>query len=53
MDFHDEKIGRQPLVLILWKNQRPFRAIDVTYFNLRYERVKPAPGGGIIRHYFL
>ena len=53
VNFHDEKIGRQPLVLILWNEQRPFRAIDIAYFNLRYERVKPAPGGGIIRHFFL
>lgn len=48
----EEKIGRAPLTLILWRDQRPFRAIPVVHFNLKYHRVIPAPGGGPVRHLF-
>lgn len=50
---HDEKIGRQPLAMILYKQGVPSRLLSIVTFNLRYERLKPADGGGAMRHFFL
>lgn len=49
----DEKVGRHPLALILWDAEKPRSVFAVTYFNLRYYRTTPAPGGGARRHFFL
>ena len=45
-------VGRQPLALITWKNQRPVMVWPLVFFNLRYVRrngsnTEPA------RHFFL
>ncbi len=49
----DPKVGRVALALIVWRNQRPYRAFPIVYFNLRYQRVLPAAGDGAARHFFL
>jgi hypothetical protein len=46
-------VGTQPLALILWRDKKPIRAIDLVWFNLRYMSVQPAPGRGGRRHFFL
>ncbi len=48
----DPKIGRGALAQVLWRNQRPFAVFEIVDFNLRYERILPAPGGGAVRHFF-
>lgn len=54
VDLHAEKIGRQPLALLLWRNKKtPQRALPIAFFNLKYLRVQPGPGGGPVRHLFL
>lgn len=50
----DEKIGRQPLALILWNNGKPLKAYPQVWFNLRYARTTPqSAGNGLPRHFFL
>jgi hypothetical protein len=48
----NDKAGRHPLALILWNDGRPMKVFEITFFNLRYFRTSPAPGGGPQRHYF-
>jgi hypothetical protein len=48
----DPKLGRCPLVQILWRGGQPFRAFEIAYYNLRYGRVMPPTGGGAVRHVF-
>lgn len=43
-------LGRQPLVMILWKDRRPVRALPICHFNLNYVRVIDPIGA---RHFFL
>lgn len=49
----DPKTGRQPLALILWQKGAPVRCLPQCWFNLKYYRVDPPPGGGIVKHLFL
>lgn len=49
----DPALGRHPLVLILWQAGAPSRAVEVTYFNLRYVRRTPGAGQGLAQHFFL
>jgi hypothetical protein len=51
-DLFSETIGRQPVALIIFKGKTAIRAFPILFFNVRYERVKPAPGGGRVRHLF-
>lgn len=51
-DLHSETIGRQPVALIVFRGKTPIRAFPILFFNVRYERVEPAPGGGLVRHLF-
>jgi hypothetical protein len=44
-------LGRHPVALILWREERPFRALPITYFHLRYQRVVLSTGG--TRHVFV
>lgn len=49
----DPLLGRGELCMILWRDRRPFKALPIAMFNLRYERVMPPPGAGTVRHLFL
>lgn len=49
----DPALGRCAIALILWRARRPVQAIAIIEFNLRYERLIPAPGHGPVRHFFL
>lgn len=48
----DKTLGRHPLCLILWRDQRPWQVHAATYFNLRYFRYLPPDGAGAVRHIF-
>lgn len=52
-DLHSDTIGRQPIAMIAFKRGSVFRVFPIVHFNLRYQRVTPAPGGGPVRHLFL
>lgn len=47
---HARSLGRHPLVLVLWKDKRPVRALPIAHFNLTYARVIDPIG---VRHFFL
>lgn len=47
---HARNVGRKPLVLILWRGERPLRAFALTHFNLAYARVLDVVGA---RHFFV
>lgn len=46
----EDKAGRHPLVLLLWKEDRVAAVHEVAFFNLQYTRVQPAIGAA--RHLF-
>ncbi len=49
---HSRLVARCPLVMILWRDQKPFRALEIVHFNLRYVRLLPPEGAGEVRHLF-
>jgi len=51
-DLHSDKIGRQPLAVVIFKGRSPVRAFAVAMFNLRYFFVPAVPGSGRARHLF-
>jgi hypothetical protein len=40
----DPKVARFPVVLILWRNKRPFFTHEIAYFNVRYRRIPQRDG---------
>ena len=46
-------LGRQPITMITWRGAQPLQAIAIVRFHLRYQRVLPPPGGGVVKHFFL
>jgi hypothetical protein len=49
---HSRVLARCGLAMILWRDKKPFRALEVVYFNLRYQRLLPPDGAGEVRHIF-
>jgi hypothetical protein len=51
-ESHSLILARCPLVMILWQGKQPLRAEEIVYFNLRYQRLVPPEGAGVVRHIF-
>ena len=45
-------LARAPLALVVWRQGKPWRAVPFAHFHLRYQRVLPPPGFGLVRHLF-
>lgn len=51
-DSHSLSLARCGLAMILWRNKKPFRVLEIVYFNLRYILLLPPEGTGEVRHLF-
>jgi hypothetical protein len=48
----DEKLARCAIAMVLWQGKQVAFLQQIVHFNLRYKRVKPPAGQGVVEHVF-